>query len=94
MFCSKCGSEIEEGELFCGNCGTPVSTESVTPEKEESQADGSEKAVSAEEKPDGRKLNKTAIVIAVFFIWLLLVAGLAFMIYSIVMKASTRRLSS
>ena len=24
MFCSKCGSEIEEGELFCGNCGEPV----------------------------------------------------------------------
>ena len=37
MFCSKCGSEIEEGELFCGNCGTPVSAKSITPEKEESQ---------------------------------------------------------
>ena len=94
MFCSKCGSEIEEGELFCGNCGTPVSAKSITPEKEESHADCSEKAVSVKEKPDDRKLNKTAIVIAVFFIWLLLVAGLAFMIYSIVMKASTMRLSS
>lgn len=24
MFCSKCGSEIEDGAIFCGNCGAPV----------------------------------------------------------------------
>ncbi|MBO7096521.1 MAG: FecR domain-containing protein [Lachnospiraceae bacterium] len=101
MFCSKCGNEIEEGELFCGNCGTPVSEMSVSPEKEGSSADGSEvsfseveKSEAASGKADGRKWNKTGVVIAVFFIWLLLVAGLAFMIYSIVMKASTMRLSS
>lgn len=24
MFCKKCGTLIEEGTKFCGNCGTPV----------------------------------------------------------------------
>lgn len=24
MFCSNCGSQIQEGEKFCSNCGTPV----------------------------------------------------------------------
>ncbi len=24
MFCKKCGTLIEEGTRFCGNCGTPV----------------------------------------------------------------------
>ncbi len=24
MFCTKCGSKIQEGELFCTNCGAPV----------------------------------------------------------------------
>lgn len=26
MFCSKCGKEIQEGNVFCGNCGTLVET--------------------------------------------------------------------
>ena len=24
MFCRKCGSELKEGEVFCGTCGTKV----------------------------------------------------------------------
>lgn len=100
MICSKCGYEIEEGELFCGNCGAPVSEKQDSPEKEESPVSVADNQVNAEaspedgsEKPAGKKWNKTPVVIAVFFIWLLLVAGLFFMIYSIVMKASTMRLS-
>jgi hypothetical protein len=27
MYCSKCGSEIEEGNMFCGNCGNRVVSE-------------------------------------------------------------------
>lgn len=28
-FCKKCGSELEEGQQVCGNCGTSVSSTSV-----------------------------------------------------------------
>ncbi|MBE5914956.1 MAG: zinc-ribbon domain-containing protein [Pseudobutyrivibrio ruminis] len=24
MFCSSCGTQLEEGTLFCPNCGNPV----------------------------------------------------------------------
>lgn len=24
MFCNKCGTQLAEGAVFCGNCGTPV----------------------------------------------------------------------
>ena len=33
MFCSKCGSEIEEGELFCGNCGAADETKKTKGEE-------------------------------------------------------------
>lgn len=29
MYCHKCGSFIEEGENFCGNCGTPVTIKTI-----------------------------------------------------------------
>jgi hypothetical protein len=28
-FCKKCGSELEEGQQVCGNCGTSVNSTSV-----------------------------------------------------------------
>ena len=27
MYCKKCGKQLGEGAAFCGNCGTPVSTQ-------------------------------------------------------------------
>lgn len=104
MICSKCGSEIEEGELFCGNCGTPVSKENAAPENTESSGESekqssagkSEKQASAggSEKSAEKKWSKTPVIISVVIIWLLLMAGIFFLLYSIVMKASTIRLSS
>lgn len=29
MFCDKCGSQVNEGERFCGVCGAPVQTENA-----------------------------------------------------------------
>ena len=29
MFCSKCGSKVEEGTTFCGNCGNNMNANSV-----------------------------------------------------------------
>ena len=107
MFCSKCGSEIEDGELFCGNCGTKaddadsipasekaVETEpSLTEAKKDAQPDASDASQKKEEKLSGSKHWKTLIVVIVVLIWILMMAGLIFFLYSIVMKASTIRLS-
>ncbi len=30
MFCPNCGSELEEGSIFCGSCGTRVAPEAAT----------------------------------------------------------------
>ena len=27
MYCKNCGAEINEGALFCGNCGMKIETE-------------------------------------------------------------------
>ena len=48
---------------------------------------------SKSEELDGKKFSKTSIIIVVVIIWLLLLAGIFFLLYSIVMKASTIRLS-
>jgi hypothetical protein len=72
MICSKCGSKIEDGELFCGTCGAKQ---------------------KYEEKLGGSKHTKTLIVAAVILVSLLAIGGLVFFLYSIVMKASTMRLS-
>ncbi len=29
MYCRSCGSKLEDGKAFCGNCGTPVQPESA-----------------------------------------------------------------
>lgn len=29
MFCRKCGTQLADGALFCGNCGTKVETEAA-----------------------------------------------------------------
>lgn len=34
MFCEKCGKQIEEGVLFCGNCGTKVHRENQNQQEE------------------------------------------------------------
>ena len=101
MFCSKCGSEIEEGEVFCGNCGAKADGTDSTSAAEKAavneEVDGTEVGVvvskNEEEKLGGSKHAKTLILIVVTLLTLLAIGGLVFGIYSITMKASTMRLS-
>ena len=32
MFCSKCGSQIPDGQMFCGSCGAPVEVQGAAPQ--------------------------------------------------------------
>lgn len=47
MYCSKCGTQIKEGDKFCENCGTPVEPVAVEPVAAESVAVSDEPQVEA-----------------------------------------------
>lgn len=48
MFCTKCGSLLDEGARFCGNCGTPVEAQEVPKaEKPDGESDGFHKTSDA-----------------------------------------------
>lgn len=64
MFCSKCGSEIFEGEKFCGVCGAKMETEDVDSREE------------AGKKTGGKPVKLVIIVLAV----LLVAAGGVFLL--------------
>ena len=49
-FCSKCGTEIEEGVKFCPKCGAAVGGEA--PKQEEKKTDFSEKVAALNNTPD------------------------------------------
>ena len=36
MFCSKCGTEVEDGKQFCSNCGNSLLKQTTVVEKEAS----------------------------------------------------------
>lgn len=38
MFCSNCGSKLEDGALFCGECGTRVEQTIDTPAAETAES--------------------------------------------------------
>jgi hypothetical protein len=40
MRCPECGSEVDPGERFCGNCGAPIEWETATPEQQEPTPSG------------------------------------------------------
>lgn len=72
MFCSKCGSEIKEGALFCGNCGQRVDIANGSCENEDPSAyyyEGSSLAEGSEAVPDEPKKKKRyGLTIAVIII--------------------------
>ena len=73
--CKHCGSEVGEGELFCGNCGTRLSEETTKEaagaavdaaeqtadtEPEESQAESPEPETTAQTEPVGNAAQTAA----------------------------------
>ena len=73
--CKHCGSEVGEGELFCGNCGTRLSEETTKEaagaavdaaeqtadtESEESQAESPEPETTAQTEPVGNAAQTAA----------------------------------
>jgi len=76
MFCTKCGSKLEEGTRFCVKCGTAVAITPVpntTPTTDAfggvAQTDRQEQPKTAEPQKQNRKLLQIAVIIPpVFFV--------------------------
>lgn len=93
MFCGSCGRKLNEGAVFCPNCGTPVPAESAAPAQEvqkpqeAAQAPAAASAESAApvqevQKPKEKKAGSRGAVIALVVILLLVVgAGAGAAIY-------------
>ena len=57
MFCSNCGSKIEEGSVFCPTCGKKLITEATPSESENSKTNSPKK----EKKPINKKTRKIVL---------------------------------
>lgn len=55
MYCRSCGSKLEDGKAFCGNCGTPVQPESAAKAPSETPA-------SADDAKKNRIGNRFCII--------------------------------
>lgn len=73
MFCTKCGSELKEGNLYCEKCGHKVEVEpevtEIKPEKKPQKSD------------DGKKADKKKIIIIVAAIVVVIGAIVGFIVY-------------
>ena len=88
MYCVKCGEKIEDGELFCGACGSPVDNMSAGENKsaEQSMSAGDAKKV-------GKKSLGKWITFVIIVVVLLSVSALCMVIFSKRLSATTMRLS-
>ncbi len=70
MFCSNCGTQINEGEKFCSGCGTAVANSNQSPAQPTAQqvnqnpAPVAQPTVQKKPKKNGKKIG--GIVMAVF----------------------------
>jgi hypothetical protein len=91
MFCTKCGREIEDGELFCGACGTPVDAaeeQNTEPAAGEGESRGAETAPHSD-----RKTPKKVITVVIVAAVILVIAGVFAAVYFSRFSATTMRLS-
>lgn len=69
MFCRNCGHELEEGDLFCPNCGTKTDYAERKPDKDEFESD------QPEHHPKKRKSGKPVLAAVIIGILLILALG-------------------
>lgn len=80
MFCTKCGSQISEGEQFCSECGAPVG--GGLPQPGQAVEPSAKKAAKTPvEKPQKGKVIRNTILV---FALLLFAAGLVLVGYDLV----------
>lgn len=77
MFCSNCGKEYKEGELFCGGCGIKI--EQTTPVVEEQLVDNGN--VVVQNVPPMKKGMPTWLVILLIIIVTLFILGAIFVVF-------------
>lgn len=68
MYCKKCGNEIQEGDKFCGSCGTPTETEKT-------------QIKSTNEKESKNKKSSFSLIRAGLLILIVIAAALLFFLW-------------
>ena len=66
MFCTKCGEEIEKGNLFCTKCGAKAEEEEIN-EKQENQI----------KKSKNKKTRNMIIIILLIILIIVLIWGIS-----------------
>lgn len=68
MFCSNCGNEIKDGEVFCPKCGTAIENSNSNQKAHISsdfQGQNTNSASSLGNNPTGTRYASTALIFAV-----------------------------
>ncbi|MBE5948316.1 MAG: zinc ribbon domain-containing protein [Lachnospiraceae bacterium] len=79
MFCSKCGSKIEDGCAFCIQCGTKVENGNAPVVESASEARPAKKEKVKKQKDDENNKNKIVGIVAVVVL-VAVVIGLVFLV--------------
>jgi len=70
MYCKSCGTPIERGDAFCGNCGRPA-TEPLRNQAPTITADDAQRIAKAQQHEQGLNTLKGGA----FFLAILILAG-------------------
>jgi heme/copper-type cytochrome/quinol oxidase subunit 2 len=88
MTCSNCGSPLDQGAAFCGNCGRQISAAPVTPPLPPAPAANVAYAVStppaAPQKKDGKATASMVLGIVSLIAWLIPLIGIPVTVMALV----------
>lgn len=90
MFCSSCGSEIQDGQAFCPTCGAPVSGTVVQPSPQAYEPAPPPILIATQQPKNSNGIAIAGFVLSLvtlFFCWLPyipFITGLLALIFSIV----------
>lgn len=81
MFCSNCGTKVDDDDLFCPNCGSPLNSQEFNEKIPEYQQEQNYQEYDVEEP----KIEKshTAFFIIMGVIITILISGIAFGVYKL-----------